>query len=419
MSNSIYSRITVAACVAIMVLSACKSSKPVTSQPAPKPPVSTTPAKPKEQQATEVTPPKKTEVVKRHFILVMPFELEQNFKEASVETTEPLVSPSSLPALNFYEGAMMAVDSLKKAQIDVKLSAFDTPGDSASVVRMMTNGIFKDAEIIFGTFPSNLAAVAANVAKTNKLNLVLTQGPSPDLLKENPGVALALASTITQCREMVNFIMNQYFDANIILVYRNLKREDELASVFREEIVRRSSPADFHEFNATNKEILELLPAISTTKRNLVFITSSDEAFVSPFLSLLEEQQIFGIKVCGLPTWDKFESIDFMSFNNIQTHLFDNNFIEETNPGASLFRKQFLQRYQAYPMPSAYNGFDLVYNLSKSMVDPRPELSKLISDAFTGRGNGYEFVSTNGGGYENKHISVLRIADYRLEQINK
>ncbi len=404
---------------AILLLSSCKTSKPVASQPSPKTQPSTPPPKPKEQTANETVPSKKTETIKRNFIFVMPFELEQNFKEASDETAEPLVSPSSLPALNFYEGAMVAIDSLQKEHIEIKVSAFDTPADSASVVRMMTNGVFKDAGVVIGTFPNNLAPIAAVVAKNNMINLVLTQGPSPDLLKENQQVALALASSITQCREMVNFIMNQYFDANIILIYRNLKREDELASVFREEIVRRSTPGDFHEFNATSTEIQELLPLISKTKRNLVFITSSDEAFVSPVLSLLEEQQIFGIKVCGLPTWDNFESIDFMTFNNVQIHLFDNNFIEESEPATTSFRKVFLNRFHSEPLPTAYNGFDLVYHLGKSMEEPHPDFSKLINSSFEGSGKNFNFVNSPGSGYENKHISVLRISDYKLERLNK
>jgi len=407
----------IACCISI-ALSGCKSTKDATQSTAQKPATSTPPPK-QEPAPAEVKTTKPEEVVKRRFVMIMPFELEQNFVETTEEATEPEVSSTSLNALNFYEGAMVAIDSLKSQKIEIKVNSFDTPADSVGVVRMMTNSTVKDADIVFASFPNNLVSVAVGVAKSNNIKLVLTQAGSADHLQNNATVALALASTKTQCREMVDFMMGQVSDANIILVFRTVKREDELASVFREEILKLKGNNSFQDFNATKKEYTEIVGTLSQTKRNLIFLISSDEAFVSPVLSLLEEQNMFGIKLCGLPTWLNFESIDFMNFKNLQVHLFDNNYIDVDQPEKSVFRKAFIGRFQTDPLPTAYNGFDLFYHLGTSQKVIHPDLFNLMQTSFAGCPRTYNFTNTNSGAIENKSISVLQISDYKLERLNK
>ena len=134
------------------MFSSCKTSQQ-TSQPSQHKPAASTPPPKSDPSAAEVTPEKKLETVKRRFVLIMPFELEKNFEEKSEENKEPEVNPSSLNAISFFEGATMAVDSLKAEQVEVKINAYDTPADSAGVVRMMTNAAVKEADVVFGTFP--------------------------------------------------------------------------------------------------------------------------------------------------------------------------------------------------------------------------------------------------------------------------
>ncbi len=396
---------------------ACKTSRDVSKNNQVKPEVSV-PVPDKKPAVPEKKVDNKDEVIKRRFALIMPFELEQNFSSGTDELQQPEVSSSSLTALNFLEGSQMAVDSLKAKKVEVKLNSYDTPADSTGIAKMLSNPAIKDADIVFAMFPNNLVSAAAAIAKTHNVKLVLTQAGATESFKENSNIALAYASSKTQCREMVDFMLGQFPDANILLVFRTQKREDELASIFREEILKTKGNSDFQDFNASKKDYNDITASLSKTKRNIVFIISSDEAFVSPLLALLEDQKLFGIKISGLPTWLNFESIDFMNFNNLQLHLFDNNFIENDKPVKIQFRKAFISRFQMDPMPAAYNGYDLVFNLGLSLRSNYEGMDKLMQQSFEGN-EAYNFSYSNSGVIENKSISVLQITEYRLERLNK
>jgi len=401
-------------CVLLLGAVSCKTTKPATTTP-PKPSVQTPAPKPEVKEEIKVI---KDENIKLKVVLIMPFELEQNFKAESYETIEPEVSQTSLVALNFYEGAIMAVDTLKTLKKEVTIHTYDTPSDSASIVRMLTNPTIKEAGLVIGTFPPNLTNAVISAAGKAGINLILTQSNSPDFLENKKNIVLSFASTITQCREMAEYMMEEFDNSKIILVYRTEKREDELALIFREEIVRLKKDQEFAELNATSKSYKDISGMLSKTKRNLIFLISSDEAFISPIISLVEEQKIFGVKMVGLPTWQNFESIDFMSLKNIEVFIFDNNFISFDTPAHSDFRKKFISKYSNDPMNSAYNGFDLVFYLGNAYENKEKNFEGLLKKAFSKENTGYSFEGSGNNGLENTSISVLRFNDYKLERIN-
>src|SRR5689334_1118579 len=93
---------------AIIFFSSCKSTQPATTSPSKTPdkPTTTVPAKEKEVEKPKDIP------VKFNIALVMPFDLKSNFATTEEGSPDPEIKQNSLPALGFYEGATIAVDSL-------------------------------------------------------------------------------------------------------------------------------------------------------------------------------------------------------------------------------------------------------------------------------------------------------------------
>lgn len=401
----------------LSALTGCKSSKPVVySQPlpAPKTEVKT------EQAVKPDTTPVKPEVVSATVSVIMPFELRENFAPVADESdipVEPVIAPGSVNAIHFYEGCLLAADSLAASGKNLTVKAYDAPSDSVSLKRLLGNPAVKNSAVIFATLPNHLSSVAAGFAEKNKLPLVITSAPSADFLAGNPYVILSSASTITQCRLMVEKMLGLYPGANVILAWRKLKREDELAAVFRSEIKRLKGYASFHDVNIQDKGYDVLTKVMSTASRNLIFLISSDEAVVNPVLNKIEEAGIAETVISGLPTWMNFESIDFMSFNNLRVHVFDNNFINYDDPQRLNFRRIFIKKYFDDPNPSGYHGFDLTYRFGIQLTGKDADIIDLMNKTFNKVGSSFKFEAAPGGGFENKSISVLRFTDYKLEKL--
>ncbi|MBL0072623.1 MAG: hypothetical protein IPP34_12820 [Bacteroidetes bacterium] len=347
----------------LFLVSGCKSRQIVVA-PTPKP---AEPVKP--PVVEEVKEPVKDEKKVMNIVLMMPFALDKNFmsNDDSNEETEPVIEPASIPALHCYEAALLAADSLKKLNREVKIVAMESPEDSLSLARAMISKQVKESDFIFATLPNTLSNAAAQLAQKNNVNLILTQAGTPQFLTMLRTVLLPTLPQPRRLKRWLNTCWSTYTNANIILVFRNTKREDEMAAVFRQEMLKSKGTSDFRDLNATEKPYKDIVNLLSKTKRNLVFIVSSDEAFVNPMLSLIEAQDIFGIYVSGLPTWQNFESINFMGFKNTQVFLFDNNFIDYDAPAVKLFRQKFISNYHNDPLPVSYMVFDIIIGLGKKI----------------------------------------------------
>jgi hypothetical protein len=407
-------------CILLMIavaglIASCKTSGPTSRTPAPSPPQSTVPEK---KPDPVVTSPPVKKMTRLRIALVMPFELKENFAEDSIHggLAEIAITNGSQAALHFYEGAKLATDSLLNDSIAVVVSGVEAPVDSLAAARLFGGASLRDFDYVIAGIQPALASAAATAAGKSGINLVLTQAPNAAVIASHPNVALAGASTFTQCREMAGWIAANYPASQVVLVYRQTRRENELAGIFRDALVAVPDRTPPRDFDATTRPLEELKSQLPADKRIVVIVASSDEAFVKNTLSQINDFMMSGIYICGLPTWPSFESIDFMNLENLKFFLFDNNFVDLGDPKVTAFRKLFISKYAADPLPQAFNGFELVYGLGKHSPEKKGPLCDQLTTAFK-NSEQYRFLPpVNGSGCENNRISILTIEDYQLKK---
>ncbi|MEO5572460.1 MAG: hypothetical protein ABIT08_12990 [Bacteroidia bacterium] len=383
--------------------------KPVTVQPSPKPVEEKTAEKPKAVKQMSIA-------------LLIPLYLEQNF-EIDTSTTEVDMEPRSLPALSFYEGAKLAVDSLTRTGSNIKLDVFDiSPDSSAKHAIVLKYQSLKNYDLVFATFPSAQAGVAGDEAKQLGIKMVLTQSGNSAVLKDNSSVVLASPSTIMQCRLMADYITEQYHYANFMVMVRKIKKENDLGGVFKNE----TDSLLQHKFNSETKTTTvyyndyiapELLKFLSADKRNVLFLPSSDESYVASVLNAIDTLKQ-KITVVGLPTWENFETVQFGRFLNLEIYIFSSSYLDYDLAETKYFRKKYIDHYKTDPLFNAYQGFALTNYFSKLFNSYDNNFIDHIADESLT--TSFKFVrDEKGNGYENTFISILKYSDYRLLKVNK
>ncbi|MEY3344061.1 MAG: hypothetical protein RL090_1745, partial [Bacteroidota bacterium] len=84
------------------------------------------------QDSTSTEAPRETKIA-----LVMSFEVNRNVGIDPVNPESPGIHPLSLPALHFYEGARLAVDSISRKGSAYNLTCFESPTDSSGMDRLL------------------------------------------------------------------------------------------------------------------------------------------------------------------------------------------------------------------------------------------------------------------------------------------
>ncbi|NNC84979.1 MAG: hypothetical protein HKN75_02790, partial [Bacteroidia bacterium] len=331
------------------------------------------------------------------------------------------VHPSTMEALQFYEGAQMASSELEKDSIKVTITAFDSSNKNR-VGTLLAKPEVASKDILIGEFSNSVLSEALPVVKNNDQNLVLLKAFRSKLLMHYPQVSLAKPSSANQCRLMADYVQDKYKWSDMYIAFQDVKREKDLAAIFTESLdsVQLFSHSEMsgneNLMSSSDEEIKKLFSMMDSTKHNVIFITSSNEPFVNSFLRRLYTKSKWDITIVGLPTWKKFNSIDTEILNHFNLHIFSTDYIDYKDQSVNKFRKAYIAEYKTDPLYEAYEGYFLVHYLANMYHSFGDKYLEFISDRpdklFT-----FEAI-VEGGGLENSHFSVLSYKNYEFKKVN-
>lgn len=160
---------------------------------------------------------------------------------------------------------------------------------------------------------------------------------------------------------------------------------------------------------------------LKSKKREFDFVPTNDESFLTSIVEQLATNKgSYNITLCGLPSWEGFESISPLELTGLKTTIFNGYFIDYSLPSVKEFRQDYIDEYHADPIANSFIGFDMMnfilQNYSAIQLD-----ADLIENTYNCvSGQSFLFQRLNGGGcMENKFFNVLRYDTDRLTKLNK
>lgn len=271
----------------------------------------------------------------------------------------------------FYEGFLMAIDSLQKTGQHITLFTYDTKSDSTT-----TNNIIKELDIIrpniiYGPIiPSNISRVSA-YSKENKIPMILPLAKSTSKYTDNNPYTISMMPDSKAELNLSADYISQFHDKNIILIHN----EDSagLADIkeFRETLFAYFSSKAAYE-DALYKEIRvndtiqkNLDHALRENMDNIILVYSANEAYVSNIIGLLRINQSFGysINVFGLPVWQSFDNLRVELLHMLNTVIYSPFYIDYTKEHTQQFVKKCrtVLKHEPYKTVNTGSGFNFTY----------------------------------------------------------
>ncbi len=280
--------------------------------------------------------------------------------------------------VEFYEGVLLAVDSLKNSVKSIKIIVRDTERDTNTVKRIIRELEHFKPDIIIGpVFPENLKLVS-DFARQNQIIIVSPLSSRTDLVDNNPFIIQAIPSRQTELDVWADYI-SQYYDKNIILVHNSDKEDSKEIDYFREKLFSCFYSDSTYKyiiykevrFNDTLTE--NILYALDEEKDNMVFISSTNEAYVMEAVNKLRRyQKDYRIRVFGNPVWQTWSNIDIEYLHDLQLNIYIPFYINYNDNHTRNFISKCRRIYNYEPytvMAKGYNycflGYDIaLYTLS-------------------------------------------------------
>jgi LysM repeat protein len=368
---------------------------------------------------------------KYHIALMIPFFLEELNMET--ETSDQENSSTKEPEfirpflfLQFYEGLLLAVDSVKKLGFNAEIHVFDVEDDIAATQNILNDSQLKTMDMIIGPFYNTSFRMVSNFAKTHGIPIVNPLSVRSDIIADNPYVFKVQPSEEDLFFALVDYLNHQHKSSQIFIARHNPFRDEmqlsQLKDVLNKKLETRQYPFTslYHEIVYTRDSVYTFFHQASATKENVVVIYSDNKMFTFDILRKLNQlRDTFNITVIGIPNWAEKEGFDYRHNNNLNTHIISPEFVDYDRPAVKQFVHRFRETFFTEPESYAFKGYDIgIYFLSALMKFGTHFTDCVSYYEMDALHSGFSFKSSDGNGFENSRLKVLRMRNFKYSEVS-
>jgi len=352
---------------------------------------------------------------KKQLVLLMPFNASRITGDSLKSLTTRLKTESFLNmTLEFYAGALMAIDSAKALglNIDVRILDSEESKMSSNVNNLVQNFNLKKADVIIGPFYQQYAEKVAELL--NSENIPVISPLSKESGKAFSNLYQAMPSQENAKRAMFEFMLSK--GGNIIVV------NDPKKAANRDFITQNYPQALFAELDANgniNAEKLKLM--FDKDKMNYVILDSERTGMILNTTNiLLNEMATFKLQLVII---EPNETLDFEEISmkrlTILKLLYPSLTRENNTPEAQQFKEDFRKKNKIYPSQYAIRGFDITFDSMLRLSQEKPFEMSAAENKTEQVESKFDYVKKDSEGFINKGIYILQYEeDLSVKQAN-
>ena len=315
--------------------------------------------------------------------------------------------------VEYYEGRLMAVDSLKRTGTSIDLYTYNSGPESASLNSILGKSEMKDMDIIFGPLYQQHIKPLAEFAKKQDTRLVIPFTSKDNTVFQNPAVYQINTPQSYLYSEVYDHFVRQFPNANVIFIEASQGTKDkaEFIKGLKDELRNRSIPMKSLKEDVT----VESLKTVLRTDRENIFIPTSGSNLtlikILPQLTLLvREQPESRVHLFGYPEWQTYTKDHLEAFFELDTYFYSSFYTNNLLPAAINFTKSY-RRWYGKEMDERYPkfgmlGFDTGYFFLKGLARYGSSFEKNMQGLdLIPIQTGFKFQRVNNwGGFINKKV---------------
>lgn len=356
------------------------------------------------------------------------FFLPFHAKDANEISTENIIKgDAQLPtkstiALQFYEGALLAIDSLKK--LNAKVFVYDIDDqDSLNIINILKKPELKEMNLMIGPLYGSSFMPVAKFAKEHAIPIVSPFTQVNKVLFDNLYVCKVLPSNAMQVEQMAHFVIDSFQKQNIILVNNGNPKEVSFFNVFKNIANKALKNAGYKASDSLKeaKSSAMIESMLNPGKVNVIVLPSNNQSYVTEFISKLTPMlDKYKIILFGLQSWINYDNLDFEYLNKLSVHIPSNNYIDYQNPATQNFIKNYYEKFKTDPELYAYQGFDITsYFISSLQKYGSGFLNNIVDNKYQGIETNFNFMQYPlDSGFENKFVYILKYQENKLVKAN-
>ena len=228
--------------------------------------------------------------------------------------------------VEYYEGFLMAVDSLKANGVSIDLHTYDSGISEESIKQLLTKDELKQMDVIFGPAHISQVQLMANFSKEHKIRLVVPFTSKSDEVFNNPYVFQINTPQSYLFSEVYEHYLRKFPDAHVVFLDAETGDTDKADFIKGLKDELQANQITFKELKGANITPEGMKTVVDSLRENIIIPTSGKNITLIKVLPQLiitsREHPNYNMKLFGYPEWQTYTNDHLASFFELDTHFY-------------------------------------------------------------------------------------------------
>lgn len=347
---------------------------------------------------------------KKEIVLLLPFNTSNIESDTSLTTQARLKRDGFLNlTLDFYSGALMAIDSAKRLGLNLNVKILDSQETKrgSSVSSIVQNQNLAQADAVIGPFYPQYVEKTAELLSSSNVPVI---SPLREITSSTENVYQSMPPN--------DFVKNEMF------AYIRSKNGNMIALVDSKKSAAKQFITDFHKdiyiapLNEKGGIINDSIsPKLSKDKINYFVLETASTGMIFNALSQCSNAKSAGYnaELVVLDINNTFETDEVFPRILKQQIIFPSLTRYQDTPQSLNFAMQYKKKNNVYPNQYAVRGFDVVFDTMMRLFQKEDFETTIQTYASEGVENKFDYEKSSSG-YSNKGIYIMQyVEDFNVK----
>lgn len=247
----------------------------------------------KSSEKSNISKKDDSKVIRIAFLL--PFMLDQ-----------PKNDPKLERFINFYAGALLAIQQAKEKGVSFEIYTYDTENSEDKLTEVLTNPELKKVDLLIGPALTDQVPLVSNFAKEFKINTLIPFTAKVSDIETNPYLFQFNPGSDTELKYLFELLSGKYKNMHIIFAgIQGISPLDEgrISSEALQKMLTKKRRT-FSKMDFANSDNVDFASILKKKDKNLIIFNTDKYSNVSPYISsLLSNSKNFDITLFEQYSW--------------------------------------------------------------------------------------------------------------------
>jgi ABC-type branched-subunit amino acid transport system substrate-binding protein len=325
-----------------------------------------------------------------------------------------------VPAVEFVQGAEIALDSMKVGNENVEAFIYDTRSYTKNIAYLIKNKQLDNLDLIIGSVKDADYRYLADFALAKKIPFISATHPNDGGLTGNPYTVIMNSTLKAHCEAIYSYLLQTHGTDNIYFCRKKGTQEDKIAMYFK--ILNEQdgkSLLNIQTINLDSSITSDFFRTkLDSNRQSVILGASLDESFATKLaLACNDLHETYPMTLIGMPNWDGFASLQKKDdFKDLPIHFTSPYYNSKWDSYSKMLTAAYSKKFKNKPTDMAYKGFEMAYMFTKLLIKYPRDFMGHINDKSVKVFCDYNIKpvllkkeNTTPDYFENKHLYFVKL----------